>query len=476
VNQPFIANDDVSVRSLTIAPGAQLTINSNKNLNVFGNWVNHGTFTANAGTVCFKGTIQTIGGTNASTFNNITIEGGGSKIISKNTEINGVASFKSGYITSTNGSNLVFKAGSSVESGVANDASFAKVLVIKYGTTDFEFPIGGAISGVNRYRPIKVSNLKRTSPTDYFNAQHFAENPLAAFQYFSRGNSLVVFKDESTQTLTDISNLEFWNLSRSNSTSIADVTMDYSIYPTTIDKAQFFRMAHYDENEFSWENAPTEFGTKSFDFVNKKLTVTNVKNFSPFTSADIKLAALPVNLSSFKAKLTPENNVSLNWVTSSEIVNKGFRIERQAGNENGKFEQIGFVPSKAVDGNSQTSLYYNFIDASPRSGTTLFYRLAQEDLDRKLTYSEVRVVKLNGQSVSMVFPNPSTGAVNISRTADGKKMNIQVIDMSGRMIQQYTNITDSNFKLNIRKSGVYSIKIICPETNEQSVQRIVIEN
>jgi hypothetical protein len=156
-------------------------------------------------------------------------------------------------------------------------------------------------------------------------------------------------------------------------------------------------------------------------------------------------------------------------------VNKGFRIERQAGGVNGKFESLGFVASKANGGNSQTALYYNFIDASPRSGATAYYRLAQEDLDGKTTFSEVRVVKLNGETVSMVFPNPSNGAVNISRTANGKKMNVQVIDMAGRMLQQFTNITDSNFKLNINKSGMYNIKMSYPETGEQSVQRIVIE-
>jgi hypothetical protein len=156
-------------------------------------------------------------------------------------------------------------------------------------------------------------------------------------------------------------------------------------------------------------------------------------------------------------------------------MNKGFRIERQAGNENGKFEQIGFVASKATGGNSQHALYYNFIDAAPKVGAASFYRLVQEDLDRKLTYSEVRVVKLNGQSISMVFPNPSNGPVTISRTADGKKMNIQVIDQSGKIVNQFDNITDANYRMNIPQSGVYTIKISYPETGEQSAQRIVVQ-
>jgi hypothetical protein len=216
---------------------------------------------------------------------------------------------------------------------------------------------------------------------------------------------------------------------------------------------------------FTYYKAPSNY--KAYESANFGSTTTGILL--------VGAAALPVNLSSFTAKPTPDNKVSLAWVTSTEQVNKGFRIERQAGNENGKFEQIGFVGSKAKDGNSQNTLTYNFIDAAPKVGAASFYRLVQEDLDGKLTYTEVRVVKLNGQSVSMVFPNPSNGAVNISRTADGKKMNIQVIDQSGKIISQVNNITDANYKLNIPQSGIYSIKMTYPETGEQSLQRIVVQ-
>ena len=184
-------------------------------------------------------------------------------------------------------------------------------------------------------------------------------------------------------------------------------------------------------------------------------------------------AALPVTLSNFTAKQTTDNNVSLAWITSSESVNKGFSIERKEEGS-GKFQSLGFIPSKAEGGNSQATLSYNFKDLTAKMGINI-YRLVQEDLDGKLTYSEVRVVKLNGQSVSMVFPNPSNGAVNISRTADGKKMNIQVINQSGTIIRQLSNITDANYKLNIQKSGVYTIKMTYPETGEQSIQRIVVQ-
>jgi hypothetical protein len=477
-NQPLIGTSNANVGSLTIASGASLAITSNMSLNVWGDWTNNGGFTATSGTIHFKKAgDQAIGGANISTFNNVSIEGGGSKVISKDIEINGAVAFTNGYITTANASKLIFKAGSSVATGVANDASFAKVQVVKYGTTDFEFPVGGLIDAVNKYRPIAISNLQSTAATDNFSAEHVASNPLTSFSYFVRGNSAVLFRSELAKTLSEISKIEYWNLSRSNSISSANVTMDFSQYPTSIANAQFLRIAHFDATPANmfWENAPNAAGSSSFDFATKKLTVSNVNSFSPFTIGSITTAALPVTLSSFTAKPTPGNKVSLGWVTSSEVLNKGFRIERQVVSTNGKFEQIGFVGSKAKDGNSQNTLAYSFIDVAPKVGAASFYRLVQEDHDRKLTYSEVRVVKLNGQSISMVFPNPSNGPVTISRTADGKKMNVQVIDQSGKIINHFDNITSDNLRLNIPQSGVYTIKISYPETGEQSTQWIVVQ-
>jgi hypothetical protein len=184
--------------------------------------------------------------------------------------------------------------------------------------------------------------------------------------------------------------------------------------------------------------------------------------------------ALPVTLSSFTAKATTDNKVNLAWLTASEINNKGFRIERKAEGES-KFNAIGFVASKADRGNSQLNLAYSFKDMNAPMGVNM-YRLVQEDIDGKQTISDVRMVKLNGQSVVSVYPNPSNGAVTISRTNDGKKMNVQILDQSGRVINQYNNILDSNLRLNLPQSGIYQIKLMYPETGEQSIQRIVVQH
>ena len=259
-------------------------------------------------------------------------------------------------------------------------------------------------------------------------------------------------------------------------------TWNYAVYYSTDDFAN--RTLYSISNNLSVSKGETVSRTLNIPIgVNKRLrfrvyawnTSGSSKELSNsnFIITINSAAALPVTLSSFTAKQTTDNNVSLAWVTSSESVNKGFSIERQEEGS-GKFQSLGFIPSKAEGGSSQTTLAYSFKDVTAKKGTNM-YRLVQEDLDGKKTYSEVRVVKLSSQSVSNVFPNPSNGAINISRTNDGKKMNLQVLDQSGRVISQVNNITDANYRMNISQSGIYSIKMMYPESGEQSIQRIVIQ-
>jgi hypothetical protein len=211
-------------------------------------------------------------------------------------------------------------------------------------------------------------------------------------------------------------------------------------------------------------------------FTKQMLSVTlkGQKSFSPNGVLGAS-GTTPVTLTNFNARLTPENKVALSWATASESVNKGFRIERQHEFGGSKFQDIGFVSSKADGGNSAQLLYYNFTDIAPKVNATSYYRLVQEDIDGKLTNSEVRMIRINGQSVSLVYPNPSNGDFLISRTADGKKMDIQVVDLSGKTIKQINGIETATHKLFIQHPGIYNIKLTYPETGEQSIQRVIVQ-
>jgi len=97
-------------------------------------------------------------------------------------------------------------------------------------------------------------------------------------------------------------------------------------------------------------------------------------------------AVVPVELTSFAANVN-ENNVTLNWVTASEINNQGFNVERNAGNG---FEKIGFV---AGFGTTTETHSYTYNDNSLQEGTYT-YRLKQVDYDGTFEYSIQVLLKL----------------------------------------------------------------------------------
>jgi N-acetylneuraminic acid mutarotase len=74
---PALNSGTANVNNLTIANGTSLLLNGGT-FNITGNLTNNGTFSASGGTVSFNGsTQQTISGSNASTFNNLTVGSAG---------------------------------------------------------------------------------------------------------------------------------------------------------------------------------------------------------------------------------------------------------------------------------------------------------------------------------------------------------------------------------------------------------------
>lgn len=114
---------------------------------------------------------------------------------------------------------------------------------------------------------------------------------------------------------------------------------------------------------------------------------------------------IPVQLVSFSATIA-KNSITLRWITSSELNNFGFEIERKPHSDiNWIWEKIGFV-----DGNGTTSLtnYYSFTEKVSEAGKYL-YRLKQIDFDGTFTYSneiEVEIELPASFILEQNFPNP----------------------------------------------------------------------
>ncbi|MFT3827094.1 MAG: T9SS type A sorting domain-containing protein [Chitinophagaceae bacterium] len=182
---------------------------------------------------------------------------------------------------------------------------------------------------------------------------------------------------------------------------------------------------------------------------------------------------LPVGLLSFNGARQSNSSVLLKWETAFEANNKGFEIQRKTGE--GNFQAIGFVSSSARDGNSNSLLTYQFVDANS-SGDLTQYRLAQTDIDNKQTLSNIIIIKGNkttGMAV-VVYPNPSPDGKVKLLFSDTEIKDIKVIDNTGKIVQLKRSVTASCLDIAGLQSGMYFLSVTLQSTGESVIKKVVV--
>src|SRR5581483_10521969 len=182
-------------------------------------------------------------------------------------------------------------------------------------------------------------------------------------------------------------------------------------------------------------------------------------------------STLPMTLMNFSGSRNG-SYVTLQWTTTLESNNTGFQVQRSMGN--GAYETVGFVPTKAVDGNSNMPLYYQFKDVNTANSST-WYRLAQVDKNGATTISSVRGVRgLQELSTITVYPNPgTTGNMNVLFGSSAIR-DIVITDLGGRLVQHWLNYNNDNLAIGGLKAGMYLLVVINKATSERQTQKIVV--
>ena len=141
----------------------------------------------------------------------------------------------------------------------------------------------------------------------------------------------------------------------------------------------------------------------------------------------------PVKLITFSGIKVGNKNV-LNWKTSAEIKNKQFELQKGADGIN--FSTISTIPTKAINGNSNTTLDYITNDSIPFLST--YYRLKITDIDKNEFFSQainVKGILPMWLTYSKVFPNPVkdiiTAVINSPYNAKGY---FRIMDMHGKIL------------------------------------------
>jgi hypothetical protein len=166
---------------------------------------------------------------------------------------------------------------------------------------------------------------------------------------------------------------------------------------------------------------------------------------------------LPVELVDFKATKMIDRN-HLTWTTKSELGSQWFRIERSTDGK--AFVEIGKIQAA---GNSSNDIDYYF-DDTDFAYSLVYYRLKEVDFDGKHQYSNV--VTVLRDDVVLLFPNPTSGEVNLEFT-QGLYGDFSVVytDVLGRKICEEISMKEDGqtFKsqgLVDMPGGIYFVEIL----------------
>ena len=203
-------------------------------------------------------------------------------------------------------------------------------------------------------------------------------------------------------------------------------------------------------------------GSGNFNPGTKTFTWNNLYSFSDFTGNG-NGTPLPISLLNFDAHLNL-NNVDITWTTVTETNNDFFTIQRS-------FDGVHFQDLETMKGagNSNTTLNYNSKDISPLNGVS-YYRLKQTDYDGKFSYSDIRVVNINGNissSTGVYIHHDNTGNYVLKtnfKTAGTYQ--IIITDAKGSIVanKNAINIADGNQNANLNlidlPFGIYFMQLI----------------
>jgi len=124
--------------------------------------------------------------------------------------------------------------------------------------------------------------------------------------------------------------------------------------------------------------------------------------------------ALPVTYLSFNAE-GKKDHIALNWATATESGNYGFFVERSR----------------------------------------------QQDIDGRVTYSEVRTARFGETSEAVnLYPNPTTNNVQYRIPGAGSNLPYTMIDVNGRVLESgILNAEGGTLKLEDKAAGVYFLRV-----------------
>ncbi|MFT5619461.1 MAG: hypothetical protein ACI85I_002707 [Arenicella sp.] len=137
---------------------------------------------------------------------------------------------------------------------------------------------------------------------------------------------------------------------------------------------------------------------------------------------------LPIELLSFDVALQNNTAVQLNWVTTIEINNDYFSIEKS-------YDGINFMNLNDIKGagDSKNTIHYAYTDKRELANIN-YYRLKQVDFDGAFTYSRVREIKVAIEESISIYPNPAENNIFNVKAVKSDLVGVTVYSMAGQEV------------------------------------------
>jgi hypothetical protein len=374
----------------------------------------------------------------------MTKTGDGKLVLNDPVSITNTANLSGGIIYSSTGKEISFADGSTCEG--ASDISYIDGPVTKIGATFFSFPVGK----LGKIAPINISATGVS--TDAFRAEYF----------MSAANNSGYSASLKDPTLHHISSREFWILNRIAGSSATPVTLSWDTARSgTVNNLADLRVARWNGSMWKDEGQGFISGSNAAGII---FTAGPVTEFSPFTLASASsLNPLPVTLLSFTATKN-SRLVNLQWVATNEMNLSAYIVERSTDGIN--YAALITVPARG----SSLQTIYKADDNDPAHGTN-YYRLKITDIGGRFTYSDIATVNFHKQYDFSIWPNPATDYFIITNA--GKFTQVQIIDVSGKLVKQMNRSTDNRYNIYGLGKGMYVVRLV--GADETSSAKLLIE-
>jgi hypothetical protein len=430
-----------SSENIYIGANATVTFANGASINVKGNFINNGNFNAGSGTVTMNGsTAQSIGGSAATTFNNLIINNSAGVSlnvigVNNNPIVNGTLTLTNGRL-SLGSNNLIL----GTTASIAGTPSASNMIVISgsgelrkrfpsgiSNQLPFTFPVGTTAGG-NEYTPVELD----------FNSGNFSSEAYVGVRVVDQRSSFM------SNSIVNYVNRN-WNVEPSGITSpnydiklhyvqsdwIGDAGAEGNVLPIKYSTSSGTGMWYQPESAgfTNAESVGSGFGNSTANFLNWE----SVTSFSQFGGAEGNNQPLPVELVSFSGTCE-EGNIHLTWKTASEFNSSHFDVEKSRDGEN--WQLLTLVPSA---GTSNELLTYHTVDQNATNGNN-YYRLRQVDIDgTEKFYDPINVSCTEvtpGYFTS--FPNPSGTSFQV--IVNNKELIgtciLNIVDATGKVIEQ----------------------------------------